>query len=296
MKSHKLLLVVFFLPGVNSVSFATTSAPVINGGLPSVSPDGKHIAFISNRGGNDDVFVISADRTGETQMTHSPENEAALQWTSDGKQVVFSIFANDRSRIYTIGLDGKNQRELGNVPGRAPMLSPDGKRLVYMAGTWTAPRLMISALDGSNAQQITDGSSIAWNSRWSPDSKRIAFTGQDDSIGELAIFVMNVDGAERRLVTHIAPEEGRAQGPKWSPDGRQLAIQVNNKAHTSHIWIVDVAAGAGRKLATHDQPYLDEAPSWFPDGKRIAFQSNRTGRMEIWVMNASGSSQRQITR
>jgi TolB protein len=175
------------------------------------------------------------------------------------------------------------------------MLSPDGQRLVYMAGTWTAPRLMVSSFDGSNAQQITDGSSIAWNHRWSPDGKRIAFTGQDDSIGQLAVFVMNADGSERHLISHIAPEEGRAQGPRWSPDGRRLAIQVNNKTHASHIWIVDVATGTGSKLAAHEQAYLDESPSWFPDGKRLAFQSNRTGRMEVWVMNTDGSGQRQIT-
>jgi TolB protein len=58
---------------------------------------------------------------------------------------------------------------------------------------------------------------------------------------------------------------------------------------------VDVASGEAHKLEAHEQPYLDETPFWFPDGKRIAFQSNRTGRMEVWVMNADGSRQRQVT-
>ena len=270
--------------------------PPRNGSLPSVSPDGSYIAFVSNRGGNEDVFVIAADGTGERQLTHSPEEEGAVGWTADGKQIVFSVFANAASHLYSIDADGKNQREIGLVPGRGPMLSPDGKRLVYMAGTWTATRLMVSALDGSNVRQVPTGSPIAWNSHWSPDGQRIAFTGRDDSSGKLAVFVMKADGSERRQVTHLAPEEGNAQWPVWSPDGHQLAIQVNRlKEHTAHIWVVDAASGQAQKLAAHDQPYLDETPSWFPDGKRIAFQSDRTGRMEIWVMNSDGSGQRQVT-
>src|ERR1700720_1740743 len=47
-----------------------TPTPVVNGAQPLVSPDGAHIAFLSNRGGSEDLFVINADGTGETQLTH----------------------------------------------------------------------------------------------------------------------------------------------------------------------------------------------------------------------------------
>ena len=289
------LLLLIALPS-NVSAQKLAPAPVTNGGQPVVSPDGTRLAFVSNRGGAQDVFVISVDGTGETRLTHTPEAEGALGWTADGKRVLFSVFANDASRLYSIEPDGRNQREIASVPGRAPTLSPDGRRLVYMAGTWTETRLMVSAADGSNARQINDGASIAWNSHWSPDGKRLAFTGRPDSTDGLAIFVMNADGSDRRQVTHFAPGEGRAQWPVWSPDGRELAIQANDlETHSCHIWIVDAATGAARKLAAHTEPYLDETPSWFPDGKRIAFQSNRTGRMEVWVMNADGSGQRQVT-
>jgi TolB protein len=59
--------------------------------------------------------------------------------------------------------------------------------------------------------------------------------------------------------------------------------------------VVDVATGEARKLAAHTEPYLDEVPSWFPDGSRITFQSNRSGRVDVWVMNADGSGARQLT-
>ena len=276
---------------------APTPKPITIGGLPSVSPDGKRIAFVSDRNGTPDLFVISANGRSEVRLTNTSEYESPAGWTADGKLVLFSVFANNTSRLFAVRPDGKSQREIASVPGRAPMLSPDGKRLVFMTGDWAATRLVVSAIDGSNAQQITDGSSIAWNSHWSPDGERIAFTGRNDPKSELGIFVMNTDGAERHKVTNIAADEGGAQWPVWSPDGRLLAIQVNNRKqkNSAHIWIVDAVTSEARKLAAHDQPYVDETPSWFPDGKRIAYQSNRTGRMEIWVMNVDGSGQRQVT-
>ena len=278
-------------------STSPTPTPITNGAQPIVSPDGKLIAFLSDRDGTEDLFVISADGSGERRLTNSKEKETSLQWSADGKHIVFSVLTNDLSRLYAIDPDGKNQREIASFPGRAPTLAPNEQRVVFMAGTWTATKLMVSALDGSNAKQINDGATIAWNNHWSPDGTQIAFTGRNDPKGELAVYVMNADGSQRRQVTHIAAEEGGAQWPVWSPTGQELAVQVNSRTQkgSAHIWIVNVSTGAAHKLAAHDQAYLDETPSWFPDGRRIAFQSNRTGRMEVWLMKSDGSAQRQVT-
>jgi TolB protein len=80
-----------------------------------------------------------------------------------------------------------------------------------------------------------------------------------------------------------------------------LAIQSgkysrNATENIAHIWIVEVKSGAVNRLNPHTTPYLDETPSWFPDGKRIAFQSDRSGRMEVWVMNADGTGSKQVTK
>ena len=128
------------------------------------------------------MFAISANGRNERQLTNTRESEGNLAWTASGKQILFSIFKDDTDHLYGIDPDGKNEHELASVPGRAPTLSPDAKRLVYLAGTWTATRLMVSALDGTNAKQITDDASIAWNNHWSPVGKLIAFTGRNDHL------------------------------------------------------------------------------------------------------------------
>jgi Tol biopolymer transport system component len=269
--------------------------PVTHGGAPSVSPDGSKIAFLSDRDGATDVWVISADGSGETRLTRTPEAESQPDWSADGRRVWFTVFASEASRIYSIQPDGQNQQLLGTVPGRAMRLSPDGHRVLSWTGTWTSQKLFSSDLDGGNVRQLTDGSGVVWGARWSPDGKRIAFADHDSG-GVLHVFVIKADGSDRRQVTHLPASEGQAQIPAWSPDGRHLAVQASGKGLPGHIWIVDPATGDARKLAPHDRIYQDEVPAWFPDGKRIAFQSDRTGRMEIWVMNSDGSAARQLTR
>ena len=268
--------------------------PVIHGGAPSVSPDGSKIAFLSDRDGATDVFVIAGDGTSEARVTNTVESEGQPGWSGDGKGLWFTVFTNDASRIYSVGLDGRNQRLLGTVPGRALRMSPDGKRILYWTGTWTAMKMFVSNLDGSGARQLTDGSGVVWGARWSPDGKQVAFADKDAK-GDLHIFVISADGSSRRQVSRLEASDLNEQMPSWSADGSKLAVQAGARGQPAHIWIVEVSTGAGQKLAPHEA-YQDEVPAWFPDGRRIAFQSDRTGRMEIWVMNADGTGQRQVTK
>jgi len=270
-------------------------APPTHGAAPAVSPDGSRIAFLSERNGATDLYVISANGSGEVRLTRTSEQESQPQWAPDGKEIWFSVFADGTSRLYAVGADGGPSRLVGTVPGRALKLSPDGRRVLYWTGTWTSMREFVSDLDGGRPSQLTDGSGVVWGSRWSSDGKQIAF-GDRDSNGTVQVYVMKADGSCRRQVTRIPAADGGAQMPAWSPDDRRLAVQAGAKDRPAHLWTVDLSTGSARKLAPHDQPYQDEVPAWFPDGKRIAFQSDRTGQMEIWVMNADGSQARQVTK
>ena len=274
------------------------TAKIVNGSLPHVSPNGEQIAFSSNRNGTDDLFVINSDGSKPTQVTNTPEHEGFVTWTPDSKAILFYVLKEGVSTIFRLDLKSQNQEVIGRVPGRSPTLSPDGTQLLYASGSWTEMSLFLSPISGENPKQINDGKSIAWNTAWSPNGKQFAFTGRTGPKSELAVFVANADGTQVRRVSDVPLEEGAAQWPVWSNDGRWLAIQVGSrvKKNSAHIWLVEVATGKSRKLAAHEEAYLDETPSWFPDGKRLAFQSDRTGRMEVWIMNVDGTNPRQLTR
>ena len=274
--------------------------PITNGGLPSVSPSGEAIAFISNRSGSYDVYVTSPDGGELMRITETAAPESAPFWTLDNR-LVFSVWADNASTVYSASSRSPVPTIIGKVSGRQPTISPDGKKVIYSSGQFPSLQIEEAALDGTGVRQISKTPSSQFNAVFSPDQKQIAFA-RSDSTRQLQVFVMNADGTGERQLTRFAADEGSPQWPAWSPDGSKLAIQsgkYNRNApteNTAHIWVIDVKTAASTKLNAHATPYLDETPSWFPDGKRIAFQSDRSGRMEVWVMNADGTGAKQLTK
>ena len=268
-----------------------------HGTAPRVSPDGRSIAFLGDRGQGTRLFVVGADGRHERAVTGDGTNVGGAQWTRDGR-LAYSTFANDTSRLIALSSQGAPDT-IATVPGRNPLPLPDG-RVLFSSGDWRTMQVSVARSDGSDAHPVSDGTGALWAPAVSRDGARVA-VGRSTPEDGLNVWVMNVDGSGSRAVTHLAETQGHAQMPAWSPDGKRLAIQVSGRRgepakEFGQIWIVDVETGNLTRLTPADAPYRDEVPAWFPDGKRLALQSDRTGRMEIWVMNADGTKPRQVTR
>ena len=274
----------------------TTRPPIVNGGFPLVSPSASRILFESNRTGTTQLWIISDDGTGERQLTRR-NSDVSGQWAPDGKSIFYSVMIRDTSKLYELWPDssGSRDRLIGTFPGRGPQVSPARTRVVYDVGPWTASHLVLTDGQGRSPRQVTDDSLTVWRGVWSPNGRRLAYTVSKKN--GMSVWVMNEDGSNPHQVTHLTPQEGRAQMPAWHPDSHQLAFQANaiSPKGKSTLWLVDLQTTGAREIAPHTGAFLDETPSWFSDGKRVAFQSNRSGRMEIWVVNADGSELRQIT-
>jgi TolB protein len=289
-----LALVVPFLI-LTASSDAQTTTPVVNGGFPLVSPSAPRILFESNRTGKNQLWIISADGTAERQLTNRDSDVDGAQWAADGKSILYSVLVRDTSWVYELWPDSSGERPIGAYPGRAPHFSPARDQVLYDVGPWTASHLVMADANGRSPRQVTGDSITVWSGMWSPNGRLIAFTVSRPS--GMSVWVMNADGSRAHQVTHLTPEEGRAQVPSWHPDSHQLAFQSNASSPKgkSTLWIVDLNTTGAMELGPHRTVYLDETPSWFSDGQRLAFQSNRTGRMEIWTINADGSDLRQLT-
>jgi Tol biopolymer transport system component len=280
----------------------TRAAVPRNASMPAVSPDGRRIAFVAGRGDSVwQVYVVHADGSGTARLTSSREDKYMPSWSADGRWVLYQSNRGDTFTLSAVPREGGASKVVASLNARTMVLSHDGRRLAYPVGTWERNRIWVSAVDGSGATAITDSLAGYFNLAWSPDDARIAVT-RSDSTGAMQVWVMDAAGGGARVLTRFTSGEARPQWPAWSRDGRKVAVQAGiydrdaPGKSTAHIWVFDVASGAATQLAPHAEPRLDETPSWFPDGERLAFQSDRTGRMEIWVMNADGTRPRQVTR
>jgi TolB protein len=303
---RSLVLALLLLAIAGTAAAQRPAQPARNGSLPFVSPDGRWIAFCADRGGPvSQIYVIGADGSGEKQLTDSPEDKHTPAWSADSKTVRFGSQSGDTTMLCAVDMDaagaGGASRTLLALRAKTITPSADGRRIAWTVGEWTRNRIVVGLADGSGAKAITDSSAGYFNIAWSPDARQIAVT-RLDTTRDLQVWVMDADGSHARPLTHFAKSDGRPQWPAWSPDGKKVAIQSGtyNREHPelsdAYVWVIDVASGKPTRLTTHEKPRLDETPSWFPDGKRIAFQSDRSGRMEIWVMNADGTHERQVTQ
>lgn len=283
-----------------------TPPPPRNGSTPAVSPDGSRIAFASERDkGQWSMYVVDADGSNAVRLTRSPGIDGPPAWNDRGKRIIFRVSQGDTAMLMSVGTNGEGTRTLVTLVAKSVVLSHDGRHMAYNVGSWSRNRLMLADADGSNTRALTDTMGASYNLAWSPDDRRIAYT-HVDALRDMQVWVVNANGTGAHPVTQFpasdGENDGRPQWPAWSPDGRKIAIQAgvydrqNPMNNTGHIWVIDLSTGAATKLAAHDQRYLDETPSWFPDNKHLAFQSNRTGRMEVWVMGVDGFEARQVTR
>jgi len=149
--------------------------------------------------------------------------------------------------------------------------------------------------NGSHLSRLTTNPARDLESSWSPDGRRIAFHTTRD--GDNAIYVMNWDGTgEVRLNNGFS----YSMNPAWSPDGKKIAFLYGAFSDSAVGIAVMNPDGTGVVLLTKEMCYptgcrIPGHPTWSPDGNKIAFDTPRDGPSEVYVMNADGTGQTNLT-
>lgn len=204
---------------------------------PAWSPDGRRIAFVSDRDGGHHIYVMDVDGSNVSLRTNAGRNTSPA-WSPDGKSIAFSSLRDGQFGVYVMRVDEDwwNPGHVGFDRGwnAQPAWSPDGTRIAFVSD-WRAfdflYDLYVMNADGSNVTAVltgsffsVDGLTFYFQPAWSPDGRTIAVTvcpyAWDNCYPNSAVAVVNTDGSGLRT---IAPAGGFAR-PTWSPDGRTIAF------------------------------------------------------------------------
>ncbi len=284
---------------------------------PSFSPDGRSIAFLSNRGGSFDIWVGLVAGGSPVRITNDPNFKARPHWSPDGSKISY-IRLNESGLwdVWTVpSLGGTPLKLLNNASDSA--WSADAASLAYADSSTGS--IWICDASGGNAHKVTQPEGKAWHTQpaFSRDGRRIAFIRRGSGpYGELATAELSSG-----RVKFLTDDRALALSPAWSVDS-QFVYFASTRGGSMNLWKIpseggspaqvtagrgddadldlsadgqkivfasqrsatnllevelDAPADTGRKWLTTDVSRGNIAPAYSPDGRHIAYFTNRKG-------------------
>jgi len=275
---------------------------------PQWSPDGKTIAFLSNREGVTQIYAMPAQGGNAKKITSLSTGADNEKWSPDGRWIAFtsSVFpdcpddACNRARDDAAEKSKVKARVYDHLLYRHWVHWSDGKR----------SHLFLVAASGGAARDLTpradydvppDERGDANDFNFSPDSKELCFTAVADRPEAIStngdLFLVSTSGGEPKRITSNPGFDGH---PAYSPDGRYIAYHSQKTPeYESDRWrlmLFDRAAGTHAEAAESFDRSVDEIV-WSPDSKQIYFTAVNEAEQPVYeIAAASGSTPREIVK
>ncbi len=269
--------------------------------FPAFSPDGQTIAFIRSPAFQViDIYVLAHTAGGTPRgeprrLSFDERYIAGLDWTPDGREIVFASNRAGSYSLWRIAAVGGKPEPLvaGGDNAYAPSISRQGHLLAYTRllvnmNIWRTRGPSSTGARGSAVKLIssTGGQS---NPQFSPDGRKIVFSSGRS--GNPEIWICDSEGLNLvQLTSFGGPPVGT---PRWSHDGQNIAFDSAKEGHTE-IYVIRSGGGAPHRITVGNSGSV--RPSWSRDGRWIYFGSNRTGAWQVWKVPAEGGPPVQVTR
>jgi TolB protein len=261
------------------------------------SPDSKYLTFTKMQMTNSkppvikaDVYTMKADGTEMKKITGDEQNEFTPSW-SKNKRIFFRSSSNKEGNIFSVKPDGTDLIQVTKNIGRSsnPAVSDDGKKIAFnVESVDHKPQIYVMNADGSNVSALTNDNTLAfYNPVWSPDGKRIVYYVEKGDQKD-QIWTMNADGTNQTLLTANIAHNFY---PSWSVDGKRIIFCSNRDGEEAVIYSMKADGSDIRRLLKTNSAYA----RYSPNGKRIVFVSGKFPNTNIFVADADGTNEVNLT-
>jgi dipeptidyl aminopeptidase/acylaminoacyl peptidase/ketosteroid isomerase-like protein len=248
------------------------------------SPDGKRLAFLSDRDGKQQLYVIAPDGGEAAALTDHETAVTQFRWSPDGRHIAFT--APDPE-----GPERKGRKE---KYGSFEVFEGDHA----MTHLWRVEVPAEPPAKLPKAERLSEGDAFSVGGfEWSPDGRRVAFdatrTPAVRDIGTADIYVLTVAD---RAVKKVVGTKGADRNPAWSPDGKQIAYESANDRddffYRNSVLAVVPAEGGEPRVLTAD---FDERPmlhAWGPGG--LYFSAQQKTDRHLYRLDPSGKAPERL--
>jgi dipeptidyl aminopeptidase/acylaminoacyl peptidase len=248
---------------------------------PEWSPDGRMIAFLSDRekDGERQVWMMIADGGEAWAVTTHKGGVSGFRFSPDGKQLLLS--AADQPN--------KDEEDRKKIKDDTIVIDRD----IKMTHLW------LWDIEKKEDKRLTEGDFTVSDPQWSPDGTRITYTtrptpkADDGSLSD--VWIMTIASGDKKKLEENA---GSSDNARWSADGKWIAYtgipDTGGGVSTSFLYLMSAAGGTPKELTTKFDLSVG-TPVWSPDGKKIYFSTNVLEAIEVYSYDVAGGVVKQLT-